>query len=417
MRRDFLILGLSVLYDAFFVVLIVALSFLLLKMSPGGMKPCIDFSAFFLAGRLALQGAAADAYSSARMTGEVSALCGGQIIVPWTYPPPFDLILAPLSLFPFGLAYGVFALLTYAFYCLILRRLSASPGDFLIVRLIAFPAVLLTLLGGQSSLLIAGLIGWFCLSLLGEARGGGAPLGLLVIKPHLAVSATLLALLKKRSSLLMQAAMTTILLTFATTLAFGLEIWPAFLAAAAEAKRFLSEGAVYPLFRMVSVYAAAYTFTGSLLAAFALQAFFSCFCAWAIFKTASLGDPRIAAGVVGLVAAGFSPYAYDYDLTTLGVGAALLLPVMSARASVIEKGLLLTFYFFSVLYGFVFTISLGHDASASPDDLLKGIVHDISTQRLSLGGVAYAGLVLGVLYVLLRAAHATSRITPVPARG
>lgn len=417
MRRDHIITALNVVYDVFFSVLIVTLSIHLLNAPPRGAKPCLDFSAFYLAGRLALDGAAASAYSAARMTAEISAFCGMRIVMPWTYPPPFDLVVAPLSRLPFGAAYGLFAMAAYIFYCLMLRRLSATERDFFIVRLIAAPAIFLTLICGQSSLMVAGLIGWFCLVLLGEAGGGGAPLGLLVIKPHLAVSAVILTAIDKRFGLLAQAAAMTLLLVIAATLAFGVEIWPAFLSAGAEARRFLNDGAVYPLFRMISVFAAAYTFGKTLALAFTLQGLFSLLCAWAIFRASRLGDRRVAVGVVALVAAGFSPYAYDYDLATLGVGAALLLPTLSVATNLIEKASLLFLYLFAILYGLFFSPLLASSVPTSADEPLKEIVRNISTQRLSPGGIAYASLALCVLYILLRGARGAARINPIAAQG
>lgn len=413
-QRDDIIAVVSAFYDAFFIVLIAVLAIQFMESPSGVVKPCLDFSAFFLAGRFALNGSPAEAYNVARMAEELSTFCGARMTMPWTYPPLFDLVVAPLALFPFGVAYGIFALCAYVFYCRILRRLSVSARDFFIVRLIAFPAIFLTLICGQGSLMVAGLIGWFCLALLGEAKGGGASLGLMIIKPHLAVSALVLSLLEKRLGLLVLAAAVTLLLIVATTLAFGAGVWPAFMSAAAEARSFLTEGAVYPLFRMVSVFAAGYTITGSLYVAFVIQGLFSLLCAWAIFTAVRLGNLRAAAGVSAIVAVGFSPYAYDYDLSTVAIGVALMLPIIGVAARPMEKLALLALYLSSLLYGLFVTAALGRAGSSG--EPLKEIVRDISTQRLSLGGVAYACFVIYILYIVLRDAVVLKQVNPAAAR-
>src|ERR1700761_3736618 len=64
-----------------------------------------DFSSFYAAGSLALEGRAADAYTPAAHYAREQKLFGEATpYYSWNYPPVFMLIAAPLALLPYALA-------------------------------------------------------------------------------------------------------------------------------------------------------------------------------------------------------------------------------------------------------------------------------------------------------------------------
>ena len=76
--------------------------------------------------------------------------------MPWTYPPQFDLLLAPLAFLPTWAAYALFTGTTLAAYLITLRKLA---GEFFPqVLVILFPAVAITIGCGQNGLLTGALI-------------------------------------------------------------------------------------------------------------------------------------------------------------------------------------------------------------------------------------------------------------------
>jgi hypothetical protein len=312
-----------------------------------------DFDAFHIAGRMVWRGDIAQAYHLPSLLEVQQALTGEQAFLPWTYPPPFNLVVAALAPLPIGLAYLVFAGSTLAAYLLVLRRIAGPLFATVIVALA--PALFIAVAGGQNGFLTGTLIGLAGLGLLGGRTLAGLPLGLMVIKPHLAVGLAVGALVLRRWRCLAVAAATAALALALSTAVLGPAIWPAFLGGVDEAKAFLAAGA-YPLFRMISVYA--WLRSLDLPAALALAAQGAT--AVAVLSLIPLalwkGMPRRqVVGLAALASLFVSPYAYDYDLPLYGVALALLLPDLLRQARRGEELALLGLGWFVGGYGLAAT--------------------------------------------------------------
>ena len=297
----------------------------------GKPKVLTDFDAFHLAGRLAFEGRVSEAYYATSMLAAQMELAGAVSFMPWTYPPPFTLAMQGFGGLPIGPAFLLFTAASFAFYLWVLRRIAGPwlPG---VVVAIA-PAIILNLRTGQNGFLIAGLIGAFLLAFRDNRRVAGLPLGLLIIKPHLAVAVGLLVLLRRRWSVVVIAGAVALAALAISTAAYGLGIWADFYNAVGEAGRFLAAG-YYPLFRMNSVYAAAYSFGLAPATAMALQGL-SAVAALGILGFACVKNVpfnRLAALACAATVC-VSPYGYDYDLTVLGVGIAFILPEIVERSA------------------------------------------------------------------------------------
>ncbi|WP_175975881.1 glycosyltransferase family 87 protein [Burkholderia sp. BCC1047] len=158
-------------------------------------RPGTDFAVFWTAAQLVLQGHAATAYDPAAFMQAELAQFGAYLQhqpLPWLYPPTMLLFIAPAALVPFLPAYLLFSagsLLCYAFAVSRLSGLRAHlprPRAALLV-MVAYSAVFLSALFGQNSILTAGLAA-LALHLLDRRPViAGLLIGLLAIKPQLAV--------------------------------------------------------------------------------------------------------------------------------------------------------------------------------------------------------------------------------------
>lgn len=185
------------LYCAALLFLAAATGALILHYSPGGAdrrgNPLAqDFIVFWSASQLALSGHAIDAYDSAAIADAehraVAAAYNSDNT--WQYPPTFLLLVLPLALLPYLLSYLVFMGSTLAAYMVTAWRTGVAqgqPGRALWLPLLAFPAVFLNLHQGQNGFLTAALAGGGLLLLDRRPIQAGLLLGLLAIKPHLAV--------------------------------------------------------------------------------------------------------------------------------------------------------------------------------------------------------------------------------------
>jgi hypothetical protein len=141
----------------------------------------VDFVSFWAAGRLTLSGHVTAAYDIAlhhKMEQVVAPHVG---IIPFPYPPPFLIFVAPFALASFGLAFTLWMAVTGAFYALAASRVAPLRFAFGIA-----PANVNFMIG-QSGFLICGLF-ILGLSLISSAPlVAGAVLGLLILKPQLAL--------------------------------------------------------------------------------------------------------------------------------------------------------------------------------------------------------------------------------------
>jgi hypothetical protein len=142
-------------------------------------KP-VDFLSFWAAGRMAAEGAGAQIYDiEAHRAVEQTVSAVG--ILPFPYPPPFALVLAPFGLLPFGLGFTAWVALTGLFYVFAARPWMQD-------RLaLAQPSVLVNGFIGQNAFLTSGFFLAGLHLLKTRPLIAGAVLGLLVIKPQLAV--------------------------------------------------------------------------------------------------------------------------------------------------------------------------------------------------------------------------------------
>lgn len=305
----------------------------------GAENTVVDFDAFYIVSQFILEGRLAEAYDPAVMMDRQTELAGHPIFMPWTYPPPFNLVIAPLSFAPRGVAYGLFTLLGLAFYLSVLRRVAGAylPGVLMAIA----PALIMVVLVGQSALIVATLIGLVALFWLQDRRNmAGLALGLLVLKPHLALGVGFLVLVRGQWRILAVAVAMVVLLAIPASIAFGFDIWAVFLTATRLASENMEAG-LYPLFRMTSLYALLFTLGVPPSIALGLHGIGALLALGSILVALWLGWPlRRLLGVAVLAGLAISPYNYDYDMPLLGIALALLAPELSAQARLTERALL-----------------------------------------------------------------------------
>jgi len=142
-------------------------------------KP-VDFLSFWAAGRMVADGAGAQIYDiEAHRAVEQTVTAVGTL--PFPYPPPFALMLAPFGVLPFGWGFAAWVALTGAFFVFAARSWMQD-------RLaLAQPSALVNGFIGQNAFLTSGLFLAGLHLLKTRPFMAGAVLGLLIIKPQLAV--------------------------------------------------------------------------------------------------------------------------------------------------------------------------------------------------------------------------------------
>ena len=287
-----------------------------------------DFSAFWAAGRLALEGKAQAAYRWADLERVLEVALGRNFaiqVLPWFYPPIFLLAVAPLGLFSYGTAAFLWLGATLAAYVAAAR--SILHGGTAAFASLAAPAVAFNLWSGQNGLLTAGLLGGGLLLLDASPLASGALLGLLCYKPQFAILLPFFLAATGRWRVFAAAAATVLGLVCLTAAAFGWGVFPAFLHALYSAND-MNLGAGSELGHVAwghlqSVYGMLRALGAGAAIAAAAQLATSLAAALCALVLAARGlSPSLEAALVAAAVFLVTPYSQTYDLTipTLALG-------------------------------------------------------------------------------------------------
>ncbi len=283
--------------------------------SPDGYTLGSDFVTFWGASYLAQQGRPQDAYERDKVTA------AEQIAVPdapsraWYYPPTFLLAVYPVASLRYPVALASFMSLTLAAYLWLGWRVIGNSDGMLC--LVASGAVWINLMHGQNGFLTAVLAGGAMLMLERRPVLAGVCVGLLAIKPHLAVFFPLALMAAGAWRAFAAAALTAAIFVAASALALGIDTFSAFHASLAFANQRVEAGDL-PLFKMPSVFAAVRLLGAPVPLAYGLHLLAAVAAGWLVWRSWRGGGPLHLRAALLMCASFFvSPYGYDYDLAWL----------------------------------------------------------------------------------------------------
>ena len=251
---------------------------------PKGKPVGYDFIAFWSAARLALDGRPEAAYDWVAIAAahRLAVPAMQDLVFAWHYPPTFLLVVLPLGLLAYPAALAVFTAAGTALWAGLVRRVAADRRAWIVAA--SAPAGLINLLDGQNGFLTASLAGFALLLLARRPMLAGVLIGLLAVKPHLAVLFPLALLADRQWRAIAAAAATAALFVAVSVAAFG---WATLLSFLQDlpASRLLIDNGTVPWGGMPSPYAFALSLGAAPGAAAALQG-----CV-ALFAVAASGGP------------------------------------------------------------------------------------------------------------------------------
>ncbi len=292
---------------------------------PRGKPIGYDFMAFWSAARLALAGRPEAAFDGPTIAAVQHAAVPflPNIWFPWHYPPIFLLVVVPLGLLPYPAALAVFVLGTAALWAALMRLVLPDKRAWIVAA--AAPAGLITLLDGQNALLTAALAGFALVWLERRPFAAGMLVGLLAVKPHLALLFPLALLAEGRWRSIAAAAATVLALVAGSLVAFGWASWAAFLHHVPLTLAMGERGAV-PWGSMPTPYVFALSLGAPAVAAGVLQgtvALFAAGCVWCAWRHRGVPfEAKAATLVTGSLLVW--PYLFYYDLTWAALAIAWL---------------------------------------------------------------------------------------------
>ena len=283
-----------------------------------GKPPGADFIIFYGVSKLTLAGQALAAYAPhLLLVAERAVFPASRGIFVWTYPPPFQLVVAPLSLVPYGWALAGWTAAGLAAYLAVVKRAAGGARAALLPAL-AFPGVFMNATQGQTGFLLTGLMGGGLLMMESRPWLAGVLLGLLAVKPQFALLLPLVCLVGGRWKTAAAGAATALTASSVATLVFGAPAWVGFLRAAALSGDYLAAGAL-PVEKDPSVFAALILLGAPVpwaLTIHLIQASVAVVLVWPMWRRGPSDMAAAGAILATLIAL---PYLFDYDLALLAV--------------------------------------------------------------------------------------------------
>jgi len=293
-----------------------------------------DFSDVYAAGSYVDAGAADAPFDPARQYAREQAIFGKATpFYGWHYPPYFLFIAGALAKMPYGLALAVWQGSTLLLYLLMMWGIVSSPspraagrGDYASLLLaLAYPAVLINIGHGQNGFLTAALLGGALLALDRRPVFAGILIGLLVYKPQFGLMIPLALIAGGRWRTFAAATATVALLTLATTMAFGPQVWHAFLISTKFARTVVLEQGATGWQKIQSLFSWARMWGAPVPLAYALQGALTIALGVAIVRLwRGAAAPALRCAALCLAAILATPYSLDYDMMALAPAIAFL---------------------------------------------------------------------------------------------
>jgi alpha-1,2-mannosyltransferase len=286
-----------------------------------------DFSNVYAAGTYVRDREPAAPFDPAKQFARERAIFGAATqFYGWHYPPFFLGLAALFALMPYALALAIWQGMTLVLYLWMMRETATARRDYLPLLLaLAFPAVFINLGHGHNGFLTAALMGGALLQLDGRPVLAGVLFGLLAYKPQFGLLVPLVLIVSGRWHAFAAAAVTVAALTALVTLAFGTEVWRAFLDSMSFTRDVVLERGDTGWHKIQSVFSWVRMWGGGVTLAYAMQGAVSVAVAAALVWLWRSRVPfawQAAGLLVGTLLA--TPYSLDYDLMLLAPAIALL---------------------------------------------------------------------------------------------
>jgi hypothetical protein len=292
----------------------------------GPPKPQLgdDLINYWSGARFAASGRAAQAYDHDLFFRFEQAVIGpGANFKIYGYPPSLMLLTRPLAALPFLAALALWSASGVALSAALLARLVGWRQALL--ASIGAPAAFLNLLSGQNGCFTAALLGGGLLLLDRRPLVSGALLGLLSVKPQMALLLPIALIAGRRWKTLVAAAASAALLVDLSVVLYGIDPWLGFLDQMTYQRQLMELPHDDWFRRMPTVFAATRLAGASVAAAYAAQLVSAALAVGAVilaWRSHATTEIKAAVLVVAIFLA--TPYAWDYDMIVLLFAAAWL---------------------------------------------------------------------------------------------
>lgn len=294
-----------------------------------------DFSNVYAAGTYVLDGNSTAPFDPARQYAREQAIFGKNTdFYGWHYPPFFLGLAALLALMPYPVALAVWQGVTLILYLLAIRGVLSSnlaPKERIKRDLLwplfalAYPAVFVNLGHGHNGFLTAALMAAALIQLDRRPLVAGVLFACLAYKPQFGLLIPLVLAASSRWRAFIAAAITVVILATAVTLAFGIDVWTAFLASTKFTRTVVLEQGNTGWQKIQSIFSVVRMWGGGIALAYIMQIAVTLGVAvslvW-LWRSRASFAVKAAALAIGAILS--TPYSLDYDLMIIAPAIAFL---------------------------------------------------------------------------------------------
>jgi hypothetical protein len=291
-----------------------------------------DFIAFWSAARVTVEGAGIDPWSLLELERfQLGIFPGLEGPTAWVYPPTMLLLVWPLGHLPFVPAFLAWTSVGLVAYLVALRPLLSGVRHAWLLAL-AFPGLWLGIAQGQTQFVVSALMGGALLLLGRHPVLAGVLVGLMTIKPHLAILFPLVLVAGSHWRTFLSAAVTAVTTFALAVVAFGQDALRSWVDGMGLVGSAIDVGAL-PVYKFVTPYTSFRLLGIPEVPSLLLHVCVALSAAWVVW-TLWRRSTDIAVRGSALVLGTFlvSPYAADYDL------AVLAFPIAWMALTGIERG-------------------------------------------------------------------------------
>lgn len=287
-------------------------------LDPIGRPLGTDFSEVYAAGKMALNGHAADAWSWPKHFA-IQRQIHHDADVPvygWHYPPPFLLIASTLAMLPYLPALIVWQTITLGVFARLMYWLVPRRETLLLV--FAAPVTLVCVTHGHNGFLTALLLGAGLALQEEKPFPAGLLLGCLIYKPQFALVIPPLLLATRNWRAIVGAATSATVLIALTFALWGWPVWQSFIESLPLTRQVVIEQGNTGWYKIMSPFAGVRMWGGSIKAAYYVQAFYTLSSIIAVSWVSWRNErPELRNALVCAAAILSTPYVLDYDLVII----------------------------------------------------------------------------------------------------
>jgi hypothetical protein len=282
-----------------------------------------DFSGVWTAGRMALDGHAAQSWDWSAHYRAQRALHGQAVpFFGWHYPPPFLLVATLLATMPYLVALAAWQATTLGAAAALVRRII--PGGTAMLAALGAPVVFVCLAHGHNGFLTGALLGGGLYLLDRRPFLAGLLLGCLIYKPHFGLLVPPLLLFGRHWRALLGASLSGALLAGLTLAIWGWPVWQAFIDSLPVTRNVVIESGATGWEKIQSPFAMVRMWGGGIEIAYFVQAIATMAAIAMIAWLAIRGQPATRNAAILAAALISTPYVLDYDFVLLGIAIAFL---------------------------------------------------------------------------------------------